>query len=67
MNTSLKEMGLNCNTIGDDGAKQLAEALKVNNSLKEIALNWNNIGDEGKQLLRDAWKEAGKKSGGLGL
>ena len=30
VNTSLKEIGLEENNIGDEGAKYMAEALKVN-------------------------------------
>ena len=39
----------------DEGAKYVAEALKVNTSLTKINLSYNNIGDEGKQALREVW------------
>ena len=48
------------NNIGDDGAKHIADALKVNRSLEELSLVNNNIGDGKKYLwkikqeLRDA-------------
>ena len=53
--------------IGAEGARHLAEALKVNKTLKKIDLQLQvvKIGDEGIQLLQDAWKEAGKPEGGL--
>jgi hypothetical protein len=41
--------------IGAEGAKYVAEALKVNTSLTKINLSYNNIGDEGKQALREVW------------
>ncbi|CAE7258667.1 NLRC3 [Symbiodinium sp. CCMP2592] len=42
------------NDIGDDGAKVLAEALKINRSVTEISLTRNNIGDDGAQALAGA-------------
>ena len=46
---------LHNNNIGAEGAKYVAEALKVNTSLTKINLSYNNIGDEGKQALREVW------------
>jgi hypothetical protein len=42
------------NKTGDEGAKELAKALKVNTSLAEIYLSNNNIGVEGKRVLEEA-------------
>ena len=39
MNTSLTEINLYDNNIGDEGGKAIGEALKVNTSLTEIYLN----------------------------
>ena len=47
---------LHGNNIGDEGAKYVAEALKVNTSLTEINLYSNHFGAEGKQSLREVWK-----------
>ena len=58
MNTSLTEIHLGENNIGAEGAKYVAEALKVNTSLTEINLASNKIGDEGKHSLREAWKHS---------
>ena len=44
------------NKIGAEGAKYVAEALKVNTSLMEIHLYDNIIGAEGEHLLREVWK-----------
>ena len=44
------------NSIGDEGAEYLAEALKVNNSVTEINLNHNSIGSEGAKHLAEALK-----------
>ena len=49
---------LSWNNINDEGAKYVAEALKVNTSLTEIYLNNNNIGAEGKHSLEEAWKHS---------
>ena len=50
---------LNRNNIGAEGAKYVAEALKVNTSLTEITLFYNNIGAEGQRSLREAWNNDG--------
>ena len=42
------------NNIGDEGAKYVAEALKVNTSLTKIHLGGNNIGDEGAKYVAEA-------------
>ncbi len=47
---------LGSNKIGDEGAKDLAEALKVNTSLEMIDLGSNKIGDEGAKDLAEALK-----------
>ena len=44
------------NNIGAEGAKYVAEALKVNTSLTKIDLRWNNIGDEGAKYVAEALK-----------
>ena len=46
------------NKIGAEGAKYVAEALKVNTSLAEINLRRNDIGAEGEHSLREAWKHS---------
>ena len=45
---------LNANEIGDDGAKAIAEALKVNAVLTKLNLKFNDMGDAGNKALRDA-------------
>ena len=48
---------MNVNSIGDDGAKAIAEALKVNPVLTELNLNGNfNIGPEGAKAIAEALK-----------
>jgi len=42
--------------IGEAGAKQLADALKINKSITTIYLSINNIGDDGAKSLADALK-----------
>ena len=54
MNTSLTEIGLECNEIGDEGAKAIVEGLKVNASLDYINLCENYIGDEGEKAIGEA-------------
>ena len=47
---------MNSNTIHDDGAKQIADALKVNHSLETLHLNSNNIGADGAKMIADSLK-----------
>ena len=47
---------LNDNKIGDEGAKAIGEALKVNTSLTEIDLGHNKIGTEGAKAIGEALK-----------
>jgi hypothetical protein len=58
VNTSLTKIDLTSNKIGAEGAKYVAEALKVNTSLTKIILFNNNIGAEGNHSLREAWKHS---------
>ena len=54
---SLTKLDLNRNCIGDEGAKALAEALRVNHMVTELDLRENeNIGAAGKEALREAVK-----------
>ena len=45
------------NSIGADGAKAIAEALKVNAVLTKLDLRWNNMGDAWIKAVRDAVKD----------
>ena len=46
------------NNIGDDGAKVIAEALKVNPVLTKLNLEYSkNLGEAGKKAVRDAVKD----------
>ena len=44
------------NNIGDEGAKAIAEALKVNTVLTVLYLGENNIGDDGAKAIAEALK-----------
>jgi Ran GTPase-activating protein (RanGAP) involved in mRNA processing and transport len=50
-NSSLQELSLYQNRIGDEGAKQLGVTLAKNLSLRKLILNSNKIGDEGANHL----------------
>ena len=50
----LKSLDVCYNKIGDEGAKALASALRVNGVLKNIDLSYNNLGDEGEKAIHDA-------------
>ena len=49
-------MHLYLNSIADDGAKAIAEALKVNAVLTKLNLENNNLGDAGEKAVRKAVK-----------
>ncbi|CAK0801876.1 unnamed protein product [Prorocentrum cordatum] len=52
----LELLRLDDNSLGDDNAKALAEALKANTALQRIKLSKNHIGDEGAKALAEALK-----------
>ena len=43
MNKTVTKLGLNMNSIGDDGAKAIAEALEVNKTVTKLGLNRNFV------------------------
>jgi Ran GTPase-activating protein (RanGAP) involved in mRNA processing and transport len=47
-------LGLNSNSITDEGAKHLAEMLKINKILTFLRLSHNSLTDQGVQYLADA-------------
>ncbi|KAL0229348.1 hypothetical protein GEMRC1_013966 [Eukaryota sp. GEM-RC1] len=53
---SITMLDLRCNRIGSEGARALAEALKVNSTIIEIYLDKNSIGPEGARALAEALK-----------
>ncbi|KAF8929331.1 hypothetical protein BGZ52_002349, partial [Haplosporangium bisporale] len=53
VNWTLTTLDLESNSIGDDGAQTLAEALKTNNTLTTLYLEDNSIGDNGAQALAE--------------
>ena len=56
-NSTLKEIRLDFNNIGDEGAAALAETLKRNSTLHRLCLTNNNIGDEGAIALGERGTE----------
>jgi hypothetical protein len=56
MATVLTELILWENKVGDDGAKAIAEALKVNAVVAKLDLGWNKIGDEGAIAIAESLK-----------
>ena len=48
---SLTELSLRCCSIGEDGACQLAEALRVNSTLSMLQLDGNPLGERGAKAL----------------
>ncbi|KAL0242942.1 hypothetical protein GEMRC1_005505 [Eukaryota sp. GEM-RC1] len=56
-NTTVTSVNLEDNSIGDEGARALTEAVKVNASVTGIDLGFNyRIGDEGTRALAEALK-----------
>ena len=57
-NRVLTFLSLDNNNIGAEGAKAIAEALKVNAVLTKLDIRINlNMGDAGKEAVRDAVKD----------
>jgi len=55
-NRTLRVLSLGSNQIACEGAKRLADSIKVNQSLQEIHLGDNNMGDDGAKSFADALK-----------
>lgn len=53
-NTTLKSLDLDFNKIGDIGATELAEGIKVNNSLQSLDLHFNKISPAGAKAIQEA-------------
>ena len=51
VNSSLTNLDLSCNSIGDSGAASLSQALAVNSSLTNLNLSGNSISDSGAVSL----------------
>ena len=56
VNTTLTQLDLRDNNIGDAGAASLAEAMKVNTTLTQLDLSRNPIGVAGAAFLAEAMK-----------
>jgi len=54
VNGSITSLNLRGNNIGAEGAKPLADALRVNGSITKVCLQHNRLDDDAKQLLTDA-------------
>ena len=54
VNSSLSNLDLSVNFIGDPGAESLSQALKVNSSLTNLDLSCNGFGDLGAKSLSQA-------------
>jgi len=50
-NTTLTELNLESNMIGDKGVKGVSEGMKYNTTLRELKLGWNDIQNEGVEVL----------------
>ena len=50
-NKYIKKIGINGNSLGNEGAKGLGEGLLDNSSLKWLEISDCKIGDEGKNYL----------------
>jgi hypothetical protein len=51
MNSVLQEIGLSDNEIGVEGARYIAEALKINYVLQALYFSYNGIGVEGARAI----------------
>ena len=55
---SSSQLDLSYNDIRPEGAKSLADALKVNASLTSLVIHANKLGDEGIDAMATALKES---------
>jgi Ran GTPase-activating protein (RanGAP) involved in mRNA processing and transport len=56
VNKTLMTLNVARNSIGDTGASDLADALKMNKTLTELDVGFNDIGDAGASALAEALK-----------
>jgi len=54
VNSTLQELNLGWNDVGDDGALAIANALRVNSTLRVLDLFWNIIGNDGTRAIADS-------------
>jgi hypothetical protein len=72
VNSTLQQLNMSANGIGDSGAAAVAEALMVNFSLKKLDLGNIDLGDDGAEDIAKALKvnsvleELGLSSNGIG-
>ena len=60
LSSPCSQLNLEGNYIGAEGAKALADALRVNASLTLLDLQYNKLGDEGERILHQANTRRGK-------
>lgn len=51
---SRSQLNLSGNYIGAEGAKPLADALRVEGSLTRLNVEYNDLGDEGRAIISSA-------------
>ena len=59
--STLQELDLRDNQIGDDGVKAISKGLETNTSLQQLGLSDNQIRDNVKQDLKDIGQQLSKK------
>ena len=52
----LWQLSLRGNSFGTEGAKPLADALRVNSGLTHLDVTYNQLGEDGRSVLSDAVK-----------
>jgi Ran GTPase-activating protein (RanGAP) involved in mRNA processing and transport len=55
-NSTLLEIDLRCNGIGDEGAKYISDMIKENSALENLVLLGNRIRAEGAKWIADSIK-----------
>jgi len=61
VNTTLTNLKLRGNSLGEGGGQAIAAVLRVNTTLTNLDLDYNQLGEGGESAVRQSWGNRGGK------